>query len=399
MQSTRHIVESCSTPESQLRGAVVGLSANQISGVRDHATLLAAALQRHGVPCEWHWLMRSDTSLRGARSEIRKWARGLAGELRRSRPGVIVWHYSVFDYAHRGVPLYVAPMLSALRATRTPVIAVLHEMAYPWWRSGWRGAVWGPTQRLALIEVMRSVSAAVVTADFRADWLGSRRWVARRPLAVAPVFSNLPPPSARAGCGVDAGSVGVFGYAYQNVSTAFVLDAMRLLAEGGRQVSLRLLGAPGRASPAGEQWLREARVRGLAGALSFTGPLPAQQLSDALAACEVLLFPDAAGPSSRKGSLAAALASARPVVALDGPYTWSALNDRGALLLVSAQARALGDAIASLLGDRDAAERLGARGRAFYEQEMRVDVTAAAVVRLLDQLGVGRSAHADAPKS
>src|SRR5436190_9251279 len=332
MQSMRPTVESCSAPDSQLRAAVVGLSASRISGVRDHATLLAGALQRHGVPCEWHWLMRSDTSLRGARSEIRKWARRLAGELRRSRPDVIVWHYSVFDYAHRGVPLYVAPVLSALRATGTPVIALLHEMAYPWRRAGWRGAVWALTQRAALIDVMRSLSAAIVTAGFRADWLGSRRWVARRPLAVAPVFSNLPPPSTPAGGSLHAGTVGVFGYAYESVSTALVLDAMRVVAEGGREVALRLLGAPGRSSPAGQEWLREAQKRGLAGAMSFTGPLPAQELSDALAACQVPVFPDAAGASSRKGSLAAALASGRPVVAIDGPQSWPAMSERGALL-------------------------------------------------------------------
>src|SRR2546423_2623128 len=256
MQSTRPTVESCSAPDSQLRAAVVGLSASRISGVRDHATLLAEALHRHGVSCEWHWLMRSDTSLRGARSEIRKWARGLAGEVRRSRPDVIVGHYSVFGYAHRGVPIYVAPVMSALRATGMPVIALLHEMAYdPWRRGGSRGAVWALTHRAALIDVMRSVSAAVVTTGFRADWLGSRRWVARRPLAVAPVFSALPPPSARAGGEVEAGAVGIFGYAYEGVATALVLDAMRLLADRGRQVSLRLLGAPGRSSPAGPGWV------------------------------------------------------------------------------------------------------------------------------------------------
>jgi hypothetical protein len=33
--------------------------------------------------------------------------------------------------------------------------------------------------------------------------------------------------------------------------------------------------------------------------LSFTGVLPAQSLSNALAACDVLLFTDSAGPSPR----------------------------------------------------------------------------------------------------
>src|SRR5205085_9155804 len=107
----------------------------------------------------------------------------------------------------------------------------------------------------------------------------------------------------------------------------------------------------------------------------------------------------AAGPSARKGSLAAALASGRPVVATDGPRTWSAMSDRGALLLVPAQARALGDALANVLGDDRAAGQLGARGRAFYEQEMSVDVTATAVLGLLEQIAGCRPPSAAGPNS
>ena len=74
------------------------------------------------------------------------------------------------------------------------------------------------------------------------------------------------------------------------------------VADEGTGLQLRLLGAPGRSSPAGERWLAEADVRGLADALWFSGALPAQELSDALAACSVLICPDRSGPSSRKGS-------------------------------------------------------------------------------------------------
>ena len=78
---------------------------------------------------------------------------------------------------------------------------------------------------------------------------------------------------------------------------------------------------------------REGRV---GDALSFSGPLPAQDLSDELAACDLLLFADDPGPSSRKGTLAASLASARPVIAIDGPQGWSELAEAGAVRVVPA---------------------------------------------------------------
>src|SRR5208282_1847638 len=104
-----------------------------------------------------------------------------------------------------------------------------------------------------------------------------------------------------------------------------VLDAVRLLEDRGCDVELRLLGSPGRSSSAGQAWLGAAAKRGLTTVLSFSEALPAQAQSNAIASCDVLLFPDAAGPSSRKGTLAGSLASGRPTVALDGKNRWSKL--------------------------------------------------------------------------
>ncbi len=125
---------------------------------------------------------------------------------------------------------------------------------------------------------------------------------------------------------------------------------------------------------------------GSTGALSFAGPLPAQELSDALAACDVLLFADTAGPSSRKGTLAGSLASGRPLIATDGPRRWSALARAEAAHVVEPSAPALADAVAALLADKGAREALGARGRAFAEQSMGVARSAQVVRELLDDV-------------
>jgi len=367
-----------------LRVAVVGVSLSSTCGVRDHATLLAQALASERVACSFHWLRRGEGSLASARAEIDEWRRSLIDELQRERADAILVHYSVFSYAHKGLPVFVRPVFAALRRLGVPIFVVLHEFAYPWRYGGWRGGVWAVTQRVALIGVMRSARGAIVTADVRAAWLESRRWLPRRRVLVAPVFSNLPPPSAAADAH-DGTSVGLFGYSYQGAAIALIVDAIAELRERGMQLALTLFGAPGPSSPAGQAWAAAARARGIGDALRFSGALPAQELSDALAACGVLLFADTAGPSSRKGTLAAALASGSPVVALEGPMAWRALLDAEAIRVVSPDPRALADALAALLADESARAALGARGRSFYEREMALPRTARAARTLLGE--------------
>jgi glycosyltransferase involved in cell wall biosynthesis len=392
------------------------MSVGPTCGARDHALLLAEGLSREDVSCSLHWLERREESVRGGGAEIRAWGQVLGGELARERPDAILLHYSVFAHSHRGLPLFVAPVLAALRRSRIPVVTVLHEYVYPWRHGGLRGKVWALTQRALLIDVMRSSAAVLLTTDFRARWLESRPWLPRRPAAVAPVFSNLPPPaggpsaglsaalSAAAGSRRDSSSlppasepsadraqpvIGLFGYSYQGAALMLVLDAIVLLAKRGVTPRLALLGAPGRTSPVAGTWLREARARGIEHALAFSDTLPAQDLSNALAACDLLLFVDGAGPSSRKGTLAASLASGRPVLAIDGPRRWLELVWAEAALVVKPTAPALADAIHGLLVDRAAGEALGARGRTFAEERMGVARTVEAVSKLLDGVHAG----------
>jgi len=383
-------VDSASAKAGPVRIAVVGMSLSVTCGVRDHAGLLAHALEREDVSCTSHWLARDETSFGGSRSEIAAWTSRLTAELAAERPDAILLHYSVFSYSHKGVPVFVRPLMAALRASGIPVVAVLHEIAYPWMYGGWRGGVWAVTQRALLVEVMRTSASAIVTADFRAGWLASRPWLPKRRVLVAPVFSNLPPPLA-APAGERGGPVvGLFGYSYQGAAVSLALDALGDLRSRGVDAQLRLLGAPGPSSSAGEAWLAGARARGLLDALSFSGALPAQDLSDALAACDVLLFADTAGPSSRKGTLAGSLASGAPLVAIDGPHTWSELARRDAARVVSPTPAAIADALADLLADDGARRALGARGRAFAEAEMGIERTTEAVIALVGEAGRGQ---------
>lgn len=371
-----------------LRAAVVGMSVSGTCGVHAHARRLAGGLGPLGVSCSEHWLVREERSLRASRCEVRAWARILGDELREERPDVVLLHYSIFAYSHRGMPLFVHPTLSAVRGADVPIVAFMHEFAFPWGLGGVKGAVWALAHRGLLVELAEISGALLVTTDFRLQWLSSRRWLPRRPLALAPVFSNLPPPTPlRPHAELKRGiAIGLFGYSYDAAAIALVLDAIGMLSQQRERIELRLLGAPGPDSELAARWLKAGAARQVDGLLRFIGPLPAQDLSDELAACQLLLFADSAGPSSRKGTLAGSLASGRPLVAADGPRTWRALSEARAALLVARQPRALAEAIDSLLADEGERESLGDRGRAFAEQKMGLLQSAELVRGLFDRV-------------
>ncbi|HEY2216078.1 MAG TPA: glycosyltransferase [Solirubrobacteraceae bacterium] len=364
-----------------MRVGVLGISIDDPCGVRDHAALLADALAALDVSCSLHWLSRGDGSLRDGRSDVGAWAAASARELRQDGAEAVLLHYSVFAFSHRGLPLLLQPVLAALRAHGLPLVSFMHELAYPWHMNGLRGKVWAASQRLALRGLVRDSAGIVVSADARAEWLRTRAWLPARPTAVAPVFSNLPVVTGEQA--PTRGRLGLFGYAHEGVAVEIVLDALARARERQGELELMLLGAPGRSSPAGERWRRAAAERGLAHALVFSERLPAEQLSTALASCELLLFAERGGPTSRKTTLAASLASARPLVALDGPNSWGELLAARAVTVVPAQAGALAYAILALHEDEQARTSQGARGRAFAAQTMSVEHSASVVANAL----------------
>jgi glycosyltransferase involved in cell wall biosynthesis len=377
---------------ADLRLAVVGISEGTTCGARDHAGLLAEALEQRGVSCSMHWLWREQSSLRGNRAEVAAWARRLPGELARERPEAVLLHYSVFSYSYRGIPLLIHPVLAALRRSGIPVLTVMHEFVYPWRAGDWRGNLWALTQRAALVEVVGRSAGLVVTTEERAAWFASQRWLAGRPTVVAPVFSNLPAPSSAHQPQRSGRLVGLFGYSYQGAALSIVLDALALLADRGIELELRLAGGPGRCTPAGESWLVAARERGLQEHISFTEILPAAELADALAECDVLLFADTPGPSSRKGTLAGSLASGRPVLALDGPQRWEAMIRADAAEVIEPNAEALAASLEGLLADGPRREALGERGRPFAEA-MGAGHSAEVVEALLERVSYSASSQ------
>ena len=396
--------DAASTPAagvSQLEPIVsvgtVGVSLGSPCGVHDHAQRLDEALAQLGCSSARHWLWRSGAPFAASRTEIRQWTQRLSSELERERPRALLLHYSVFAYSYRGFPVFVRPVLSVARKLGVPTVTLLHEYAYPWHRHGVRGKAWALSHRLLLRDVMRASSAVAVTTDFRADWLSTRGWLPRRRTVLAPVFSSLPAADAGAAPERERPRIGLFGYAHEGVVKEVVLDALRSLQDRGVEVELLLAGAPGRSSAAGESWLAGARARGIARPPAFSGMLPAQELSNMLSGCDVLLSADNIGPTSRRTTLAASLAAGVPVVALDGRYSWRELRDCEAAQLVEPTPDALADALAGLLDDADRRAQLARRGREFALTAMSAERSARAVGGLLRELSARTGAGAPSP--
>jgi len=373
--------------ESRMSALVIGASEGPICGVRDHGRHLSAALRDRGldVTMAW-WERRAGSSMRDVIHEVQLWLHELRRVLRVVEPSVVLVHYSVFSLSYRGLPIIPVQVFRVLSQAKTPIVTFLHEYAYPWGRHQWRGFLWAFTQRLILAVVVARSSALIVTTPGRAQWIASRWWLPQRPISESPVFSNMPLPENDCESGRSGTRVGLFGYGHEGVLRETVLTALLAMRADGIDVTLLLIGAPGADSTAGRGWIGAAGQRGLERNLELTGVLPAQALSDALADCDVLLFADADGPSSRKTTLAASLVSGRPVIALDGSQAWDELVRSNAVTVVRPDPQALAEVMGRLLTDHAAADALGSRGRAFAEKHMSVDRAATVVMEALSKV-------------
>jgi glycosyltransferase involved in cell wall biosynthesis len=358
----------------------VGISETEICGVRGYAQLLADDLRKRGHEVADMWLERAHVtrSLDIVRA-TRSWASELTDLIRVEKPEVLLWHYSVFTYGLKGVPV-LAPMVSrALRASGVPVVGLLHEFAYPWEIDGGRGVAWALTQRAVLPMILRNLDGAIVTTEGRGQEVRAHRAFAAKPIMVAPVYSLLPTPQI--GTPADDRTVGVIAWRDDGMAP-IAIEAIAKLRATRPDLRVVLLGAPGPESRAGRAW-RNAAQRA-SQQLEFTGIVAgSQSFADEAARCSVIVFADSGGPSSRKTTVASALAFGVPTVAFKGPETWQALADTSAVALVPYDGARLSGALGALLDSDDKRAALGREGREFYKRHQSVDVTGRAIAEFL----------------
>lgn len=336
--------------------------------------MLSGALSDAGAEISTVWAPDSN----GETPDLQELATRIVRGARDGRADALLLHYSVFAFSHRGIPVGVPGLAARLKRLGVPLVVYAHEFACPWLNRGWRGGAQAATQRLALVPLLSVAARLLVTTPERVGWLTARPWLPRCPVTFVPVASNISPdPSSKAIIPVE-GRIGLFSFSDQSLAVELLAGAVADVARRTGCGQLVLIGAPGPDSRDAERWRRAASSMGCP--LIFTGTATRAEVSRQLAACEVVVLPDPAGPSPRKSSLAAALAHGRPVIALRGPYTWQEFLRSQALVEAEATRPALAAALIQLLRDPKRREALGARARSFYERRLAIEASAETVM-------------------
>lgn len=256
---------------------------------------------------------------------------------------------------------------------RCLIDVMFHEVCYPWVMSRrfFRHNLLALVNRVMAWLVVRSAKRIFASIPAWVNLL--RPFSASKQLEWLPIPSNVPPE-------VDAMNVAAI--------------RQELLGICDIRTSPRLLGHFGTFGPVYERLLREvvpamarkvdsmvflfvgrgsaefaARLRNdypaLAPRIVATGPLAAQDISDHLAACDLLVQPYPDGVSTRRGTTMAGLALGRPVLTNSGHLTEPFWAESGAVRLVSTVS-AIPAAALELLDDGQACPRLAAAGAALY---------------------------------
>jgi polysaccharide biosynthesis protein PslF len=302
------------------------------------------------------------------------------------RGGIALLEYTPFLYGARSIaPLTIA---LAARAAGIPLGIVAHEAFY---------AVDGIALRSNLkARFAAARDGAVLRAArrvFVVDEGRRTRWAARaggpERFAVAPIGANLEPPAGYARHLEAARPTLVsFGVVMPRRRLELAIDALATLRAGAYDARLEIAGRIHDDAYA-RALLAQARERGVAAHVTLLGTLAPRALSTLFAQADVALHLPREGTIASSGSLLAQLAHAVPVVAT------SAHGDDPRLRAVVVPAAADGDAlaatVATLLRDRDAAERRGAAGARLYRNAFGWSIAARTMLRaLIDEVSHGR---------
>lgn len=277
--------------------------AGVLDGVGDFAARLAGSLRAAGV-----------NAIARAAADHGGW-RGLG-----SAPGAaVILNYVPQDFA-RGEAAAVAAWLADARLSGSPVVVVVHEFLPP--RDTLRRRAAAIVLGRRLRRVLRHATSVVVTHQVAKDELAALGFA---PSAVViPVGSNIPvaPGTAHAG----RGPFVMFGQ-----PASFAPALVRAIASEfapGHEVRWLTRSAGEAEAFCRAHGVDVRHLRVLAGRA-------AADVSAAMASAAAALAPIVDGVSTRRTSVAAALAHGLPVIGTDGPCTTAALRTSGAFLLTA----------------------------------------------------------------
>ncbi|WP_204037330.1 glycosyltransferase [Micromonospora qiuiae] len=359
----------------QLRVCVVhGPGRPERDGVSDYVVRLSHALAAQGVQV-------SAVPVRPPRSSG-WWTATLtaAREVRRLRPDVAHIQFAPSAYRFARSPGLLPDLLPA----SLPTVTTLHEFG-AWATPHWIPAgVWRPLEAARLWDretgrLAPASTALVVTNPEHGRLLRNR--TGRHPVEIplAPNVTDHAPASgarervrSRLGLAPDAFLLVFFGFVHPVKGVRYLLEALPALRAERPALHLAVVGGfTSQALPEPEAQAYRAELTGLADrlrvsdAVTFTGHLPAAEVSELLHAADAAALPFTAGVTLKSGALLAALAHGVPTAVtppdrLQGPL---AAGRAVAVIPHRRDAGAVVTALRPLLHDPDLRRRLGERGR------------------------------------
>ena len=263
------------------------------------------------------------------------------------------------------------------RAREGDQIEIMAHEAFLSFAGSWKQRAAAIVQRLMTSVLSRAASRVWVSIPAYAEYWRQYHFNDDAPIEWLPVFSNIPVEA-------DAARVATLRRRYVPVESLlvghFVTTNDRYAAEAVPEWMIGIL----RECPSahclllgrGSRALRET-IAGLHPELHqrlhATGGLPAEELAEAIKACDLMLQPYADGVSTRRGTVLAPLAHGRAVLTTEGVHTEELWRRMRSVAMVPLHDSELAVATArELLENAEARRRLGDAARALYVERFEV---------------------------
>jgi glycosyltransferase involved in cell wall biosynthesis len=357
-------------------GLVTGEFPPMQGGVGDFTRELSAALSALGhqvfvlapAGSQWENIPAGCT----LHATVKSWNWSLAGRLRRwvraNSLDLVNLQYQAAAYdMHPAVNLLPSLLSGA------PLAVTFHDLKVPYLFPKAGRLRWAAIRRLAQ-------TAVGVIVTNREDRLRLERADAIHQLAVIPIGSNIPaaPPvgydraawRARWGVSPEETLLGYFGFLNESKGGEELIEALDHLQETGVPAKLLMIGGRTGSSDATNQAYADqidaliAR-RGLQDRVLRTGYVPPKAVSAAFLATDICVLPYRDGISFRRGSLMAALAHGRPIIATHPAVDLPELRPKENVYLVPpCNPLALAEAVVALRADPALAAQLAAGAEA-----------------------------------
>lgn len=327
-------------------------------GVKDYCTLLGGALAKRGVNLAQVHVNWAEDGWSAALQSLDHQAKEWRGQL-------VLFQYTALAWSKRGFPFRALRTIDLLLRSGARVEIVFHEFRR---QDAGRGLI-QPLRAVCQDFVPRRLFKRAALSIFTVP-PGKVSWLpAGHSAAFIPIGANVPEAPEAQADGPIAGAarektVAVFCFTpspNRELEIDDMIHAAQTAQRAGQKVHLLILGRGSReVLPEIERRLAGSGVRA-----SASGILPAEEISQALAQSDALLF--VSGQLSQKrGSALAGVACGLPIVGYGGEVEGTPLVEAGLELAPYRSREALAEALVRVLADDDLRAQL--RRRSFDAQ-------------------------------